>query len=119
MMFHSDALSRWEEGPYAMKAIIGCEFEDKPGSWFVQLRTPAAGVMDQVVLATVTAANREDALEKARLAAGVTEIVPWPKPNAKYPSSTIRLPGLRAALVRCEHAMAMLSEHINTLHDEI
>jgi hypothetical protein len=117
MTFLFDALRRWEEGPYAMKAIIGCEFEDKPGSWFVQLRTPAIDVMDQVVLATVTAPERETALEKARLAAGVTEIVPWPR--RKHPASTIRLPGLLAALVRCEHAMAMLSEHINTLHDEI
>lgn len=117
MTFLSDALARWEEGPYAMQAIIGCEFEDKPGSWFVQLRTPAVDVMDQVVLATVMAPTREGALEKATRTAGVTEIIPWPR--QKFPGSTIRLPGLLAAVVRCEHAMAMLSEHINTLHDEI
>lgn len=67
-----------------MQAIIGCSFEEKPGKWFVQLRTPALHLFDQVVLATVAdAPSLQDGIDRAMANAGVDMILDWDR--AQYP----------------------------------
>jgi hypothetical protein len=104
-----------------MQAIIGCCFEDKPGSWFVQLRTPADDLFDQIVLSTGFGPTREEAIEKMRRLAGVDDVIPWDnKPRmtsrgAVYPKAE----GLLPAMARCGQAIDLLCFEINKLHDEI
>lgn len=103
-----------------MQAIIGCCIEGKKGEWFVQLRTAAENVMDQVILSTCFAKGREAAIEKARKFAGVDEIIPWPK--ARMTTRGVVYPhkhGVSAALTRCGQAIDLLCFEINKHHNEI
>lgn len=61
-----------------MKAIIGCCIEDKPGSWFVQLREPHQDLFKQGVISTCFGGpTRDDAIAKAIALGGVTSVEPW------------------------------------------
>jgi hypothetical protein len=124
MTFLSDKFAKWAEGPYAMQAIVGCAIEDKPGSWFVQLRTPADDLFDQVVLTNAWGKTREEAIENARRHdPAIREVIEWDKKivasNAQMSLFPVAGPGLRAVMLDCEFAIGRLCDTINTLHDGI
>lgn len=128
MTYLSDAFDRWENGPYAMQAIIGCCFEDKPGQWFVQLRTPADDLFDQVVLCTgFGGPTREAAIEHVRkYDPAISEVIEWDKPivpyfaMAAFKPKAVSIPhGLLHALHRCREEIDLLCAEINKHHDEI
>ncbi len=112
-----------------MQAIIGCCFEDKPGEWFVQLRTPADDLFDQVVLCTGRGGpTREDAIDKVRkYDPAISEVIEWNKPIVPYWTMAEFKPkpivvakqGLLAALYRCREEIDLLCAEINKHHDEI
>lgn len=90
-----------------MKAILGCALEDKPGSWFVQLRTPHTRLLDQRVISSCWGATRDDAIATAMAHGGVTEIVAaypeiaqYSPRGIKHPSSFYRRLFAIAAAVR-------------------
>lgn len=106
-----------------MQALIGCAIQDKPGSWFVQLRVPADDLFDQVVLSNAWGVDRDDAIEKAMKFAGVDEVIEWdhgPRATPKgvfYPAPVGG--DLLGAMKRCSDAISLLCFEINKHHDEI
>lgn len=123
MTYLSDKLALWEEGPYAMQAMLGFVIENKPGEWFVQLRVPAESLFDQIVLSNAWGNTREEAIEKARVFAGADEVIEF-RGKARMTATGAWFPrskggDLLGAMQRCGDAIALLCHEINKHHDEI
>lgn len=114
MTYLSDALVRWEQGPYAMKALIGAAINVGRGKWFAQLRTPADNLFDQVVISNAEGSSRQDAIDRAMQHGGVTEVIEWDRAHmgvcglAKTHMQPEEPHGLALALARCELQVTLL-----------
>lgn len=128
MTYLSDSLAHWQNGPYAMKAALGCAIcsNTSKDEWFVQLRVPPeAALFGAVVLTSCFGTGREETIEKARKFAGVDEVVPWTvgpgfgTPGIVQRNNAKRRAGLIAELAKLEAACDALREEINRHHDGI
>lgn len=115
-----------------MKAALGCAVcsNTSKDEWFVQLRVPPeAALFDPVTLSGCFGIGREETIEKARVFAGVDEVVPWttmlgerhfPRPGLVQQDTgkAKRRAGLIAELAKLEAACDNLREEISKHYEQ-
>jgi len=117
----------WAEGPYSMEAVATV-VPYGGGKVFVQLRTNADHIMDQIVLGSRIGDDEQETLEALMAENGVCEIVKRPTWHA---GKVITIPfreqvarekkrrGLIAAIADCSAELARLQAELAKHHDEV